>query len=154
MFRKLTLLLITWNVDAARPDALAEGVVNTGFLQEALRTVDSPDIIAFGLQEVIDLESRRMTAKNVLLGAKKKDDNGLSEKVSTGYKKWHDRFLYAVRLAMPANTQYSVTHTDSLVGLFSCVLMKNSERGTLKDVVVSNVKRGMGGRYGNKVSVT
>jgi hypothetical protein len=149
-FRNLTLLVISWNVDAARPESLSDHPANVYFLQEALQSVESPDIIVFGLQEIIDLESRKMTAKNVLLGAKK-EEGGLSEKVSTGYKKWHDRFLLAVRSAMPPDVLYSATHTDHLVGLFSCVLMKNSERATVQDVAVTKVKRGMGGRYGNKV---
>jgi hypothetical protein len=146
----LTLLVISWNVDATRPDALAMGAANPDFVQEALQTVDFPDIIVFGLQEVIDLESRKMTAKNVLLGSKKEKDGGLSEKVSTGYKKWHDHFLHSVRLAMPT-ASYTVTHTESLVGLFSCVLVKKSNVANLQDVVATTVKRGLGGRYGNKV---
>jgi hypothetical protein len=148
-FRNLTLLVISWNIDAARPDALADDPRNAEFLREALQSVDSPDIIAFGLQEIIDLESRKMTAKNVLL--KKKDDGGLSEKVTTGYKKWHDQFLLAVRLAMPPDVPYIATHTDNLVGLFSCVLMKKKELANLQDINITSVKRGLGGRYGNKV---
>jgi len=46
---------------------------------------------------------------------------------------------------------YSVVYTESLVGLFSCILMKTSERFGLRDVAVTTIKRGMGGRYGNKV---
>ena len=145
------MLLISWNVDAARPDALTDDVANVNFLHDALQSVDSPDIIAFGLQEVIDLESRKMTAKNVLLGSKKREDGGISEKVTSGYKKWHNYFLLAVRLAMSSDTPYTVTHAENLVGLFSCVVVKNSERVTLQDVAVTTVKRGMGGRYGNKV---
>jgi hypothetical protein len=148
----LNVLLISWNVDASRPDSLTGDAANVNFLQDALQSVDSPDIIVFGLQEVIDLESRKMTAKNVLLGSKKKEDSGISEKVTTGYKRWHDYFTLAVRLAMPGDVPYTVTHTENLVGLFSCVMVKNSELA-LQDIAVATIKRGMRGRYGNKASL-
>ncbi|KAF8994335.1 Endonuclease/exonuclease/phosphatase [Cyathus striatus] len=115
-----------------------------------LDCVESPDIIAFGFQEVIDLEPRKMTAKNVLLGSKKKEDMGLSEKVTGAYRRWYDRLVSVVRASMPPDVKYSVVHTESLVGLFSCIFIKASERERLSDVAVTTVKRGMGGRYGNK----
>jgi hypothetical protein len=153
-FRNLNLLIISWNIDAAKPDALTHDAVNVDFLHDVLSSVDSPDIISFGFQEVIDLESRKMTAKTVLLGGKKKgnDDGKLSEKVTSSYKRWHDRLVMAVRLAMPPNSPYSVIETENLVGLFTCMLIKNTERIALKDVAITTIKRGMGGRFGNKVS--
>jgi hypothetical protein len=53
-------------------------------------SIAPPDIVVFGFQEVIDLESRRMMAYNVLLGGKKKTDDGLLEKVMGAYKRWKD----------------------------------------------------------------
>jgi hypothetical protein len=153
-FRNLTLLIISWNMDAARPDSLSYDSVNVNFLHDVLNSVDSPDIISFGFQEVIDLESRKMTAKTVLLGGKKKgnEDGKLSEKVTSAYKRWHDALIVAVRLAMPPNSPYTVIETENLVGLFSCMFIKSTERVSLKDVAITTIKRGMGGRYGNKVS--
>ncbi|KAF7291844.1 IPPc domain-containing protein [Mycena chlorophos] len=159
-FRDLTLLIITWNCDSARPDALSGDPANINFLRDALTSVDCPDIITFGLQEVIDLENRKMVAKNVLLGRKDKQDTvpvnglaGLSEKVTTAYRKWYDHLVMAVRLAMPANVPYTVVHTESLVGLFTCVFVKNAERMSVKDNFITTMKRGMGGRYGNKGAI-
>ncbi|KAF8994324.1 hypothetical protein BDQ17DRAFT_1099560 [Cyathus striatus] len=82
-FRDVTAPTISRNRDSTRPDALTSSSdpSTQTFLSDALNSVESPDIIAFGFQEVIDLESRKMTAKNVLLGSKKKEDMGLSEKV-------------------------------------------------------------------------
>lgn len=117
-----------------------------------LTSVDSPDIIAFGLQELIDLESRKMAAKSVLLGGKKNNDGAISQRVTSSYKRWYDRLVLAVRLAMPADTPYTVVHTENLIGLFSCIFVKNTQKIGLKDVALTTVKRGMGGRYGNKVS--
>ena len=152
-FRDLTVLVVSWNCDCARPDSLNDDPRNYNFLNDALSSVDNPpDIIVFGFQEVIDLESRRMVAYNVLLGGKKKTDDGLSENLVTGaYKRWHDRLVLAVRAAMPKDVSYCVTHNENLVGLFSCIFVKSTERPAFDDVSVSTVKRGMGGWYGNKV---
>lgn len=151
-FRDLKLLMVSWNVDAARPDALTTAAVNANFLHEVLNSVDSPDIISFGFQEVIDLESRKMAAKSAILGNKLGTDEGkLSERVSGAYKRWYDRLVSAVRLAMPPDTPYTVIDTANLVGLFSCIFIKNTEKISLKDAAVSVIKRGMGGRFGNKV---
>ncbi|KAJ7886213.1 DNase I-like protein [Mycena olivaceomarginata] len=158
-FRDLSVLIISWNADSARPDSLTGDPANVSFLQDALTSVDCPDIITFGFQEVVDLESRKMVAKNVLLGRKDKQDasiaqitglSGLSEKVTSAYRKWYEYLVLAVRLAMPTQVPYTVIHTESLVGLFTCVFVKNTERMSVKDNVITSMKRGMGGRYGNK----
>jgi len=152
-FRDLSMLLVSWNCDSAKPDSLVTNSINYEFLNEALTSVESPDMIAFGFQEVVDLESRKMTAKNVLLGGKKKlEDNGLSDKVTGAYKRWYDRLTAAVRIAMPPDSPYVCVHTENLVGLFTCIFVKASEQVGLDDVAVATIKRGMGGRYGNKVS--
>jgi hypothetical protein len=62
-FRPLNVLICTWNVDAARPDALSSGGAdNIDFLSQCLGSVDRPDIICFGFQEMIDLNDRKLTA--------------------------------------------------------------------------------------------
>jgi len=150
-FRPLNVLVVSWNVDAAKPDALNSGQENTNFLQSVLHSVDSPDIIVFGFQELVDLESRKLAAKTVLLGSKKKSaDGSISEKVSRSYKKWHDHLILSVRLAMPPDCPYTVVHTENLVGLFSCIFVKNAERNGLKETAITTVKRGIAGIYGNK----
>jgi hypothetical protein len=66
-FRPLNVLICTWNVDAARPDALSSGgPENLEFLDDCLRSVDRPDIICFGFQEMIDLNDRKLTASKSL----------------------------------------------------------------------------------------
>lgn len=152
-FRDINVLIVSWNIDAAKPDALTTQEVNVNFLKDVLASVDSPDIISFGFQEAIDLESRRMTAKTLLLG-NNKPIGQLSEKVTGAYKRWHDRLVGAVRLAMPADTPYTVIETENMVGLFTCIFIKSNERITLRDTSIATIKRGMGGRYGNKVRIS
>lgn len=54
---------------------------------------------------------------------------------------------------MPANQGYTLLHTSSMVGLFSCVFVKTALRARIKQVHTAEVKRGMGGLHGNKVSL-
>ena len=154
-YRPLDVLIVSWNVDAAKPDTLSGCPENVNFLDSVLHSMDSPpDVIAFGFQELIDLESRKMAAKTVLLGGKKKTaDGSISEKVSRSYKMWHDRLVQSVRMMaiQDADCSYMVVHTENLVGLFSCIFVKQSVRNSLSDAAIASIKRGIGGRYGNKV---
>lgn len=119
-----------------------------------LQSVDQPpDVIVFGFQEVIDLENRKMAAKTVILGgnSKKRPDDALSDKVTGAYKRWYDYLNLAVKSGMPPDLGYSAIHTESLVGLFTCIFVKSELRNQSNDVLSNVIKRGMGGRYGNKV---
>jgi len=63
----LRLLIGSWNVDAAKPEMLSSSAESVSFLADYLRSIGAdgselPDIIVFGFQEVIDLESRKLTA--------------------------------------------------------------------------------------------
>jgi hypothetical protein len=64
---------------------------------------------------------------------------------------WHDALVHAVHYAMPIDDPYVVAHTDSLVGLFSCIFVRQKQKALLRDSHMKLIKRGMGGRYGNKV---
>ena len=167
-FRDVNILMCSWNIDAQKPEALTGSVENVNFLENVLHSVDSPDIIVFGFQELIDLENRSLTAsestydsylwlcaqrlaETVLLGNQKKSDGIISEKVSRSYRLWHERLVQAVRIAMPVDDPYVIVHTNCLVGLFSCIFVRQRERHLLRDSAMTAVKRGMGGRYGNKV---
>lgn len=94
-----------------------------------------------------------MMAYNVLLGAsgKRKTDDGMLETATGAYKRWKDHLALEVRTAMPKDVTYCLSHSESLIGLFSCIFVKNTERPTFDDVSVTTIKRGMKGWYGNKV---
>jgi len=150
-YRELNTLIVSWNVDANKPDALTGDPNNTDFLKDVLASANAPDIISIGFQEVVDLENRKVTAKSVLLGNRTKAHDGtMSQKVSTSYKKWYDYLVLSVRLAHPG-TPYHVVHSENLVGLFSCTFVKVSERASIKDTHLNVIKRGMRGNFGNKV---
>lgn len=65
-FRPIKTLIISWNIDASTPSQLSGSVSNSEFLTQALSSVESPDIIVFGFQEVIDLENKSLTASERL----------------------------------------------------------------------------------------
>jgi len=152
-FQDVTALVVSWNCDAARPDSLLDDRRNAEFFNQVLSTPAAPpDIISFSFQEVIDLESRKMAAKNVLLGGKKKTDDALNDRVTGAYKRWHDRLVGAVKTAyLPLGVEYTAVNTESMVGLFSCLFLRNTKDFTCKEKHIAAIKRGMGGRYGNKV---
>ena len=52
---------------------------------------------------------------------------------------------------MPSNEPYHLLHTASMVGLFTCVFVKGSQRSRVRDLSAGEIKRGMGGLHGNKV---
>jgi hypothetical protein len=121
---------------------------------------------------MIDLSDRKLTAsksdtcsyaicgierllETVLLSSRKKKvdlgNSNISEKVTRAYKQWQDRLALAVRLAMPADDPYIILHSESLVGLFTCIFVRKGERAAMANAHVTTVKRGMRGLYGNKV---
>lgn len=55
---------------------------------------------------------------------------------------------------MPANEPYQLLHTASMVGLFSCVFVRASQRSYINNMNTAELKRGLGGLHGNKVNLT
>ena len=53
---------MTWNAGAAKPSELKFRERESNFLRELLDLPESPDIIVFGLQELVDLEDKKLTA--------------------------------------------------------------------------------------------
>ncbi|PWN50981.1 DNase I-like protein [Violaceomyces palustris] len=151
-YRSIKTLHVTFNIDAATPQDLETSIENMELLGSILRSGETPDVIFFGFQELIDLESKKLTAKSLLLG-KKKAANDMGDRVSHQYRAWHDKLVSAVRLAMPPTCGYTVVLSESLVGLFTCIFVKQSEYRNVREAAISTVKTGMGGRYGNKGAV-
>ncbi|KDN52648.1 DNase I-like protein [Tilletiaria anomala UBC 951] len=150
--RPIRTLQLTWNIDAAEPEDLNADQENFEFLPRFLSSGERPDIIIFGLQELIDLEDKRLTAKSLLLG-KKKVGHELGDRISSQYRKWEDKLVSAVRLALHADEPYTLIHSEMLVGLMTCIFVRTAETGSLRDCALGIVKTGMGGRYGNKGAI-
>ncbi|WWC90809.1 uncharacterized protein L201_005746 [Kwoniella dendrophila CBS 6074] len=152
-FRDIKLLVCSWNIDSAKTTDLSGSEANSRWLEECINSVDSPDIIVFGFQEVIPLTDKKLTAKTLLFKGKNKDSSSASDKVSHAYRQWLEKLTQAVRMASPSDTQYVKIHSENLVGLFTCIFVKSSEKDTLRDLDITTVKRGIGGIYGNKGAI-
>jgi hypothetical protein len=67
------------------------------------------------------------------------------------YRDWRDYLIRCLDDSMPRDELYHLLHTSSLVGLFTCVFVRARLRDRIKNFSGAEVKRGMGGRAGNKV---
>jgi hypothetical protein len=165
-FREIGATVLTWNAGASTPTDLRRDDRGSMFIRETLHSSKPPEIIVFGFQELVDLEDKKLTAskfarlclgipsnlflESLLLGSKKKDHVD-HEHMSRQYRAWRDHLTRCVEEIMPPDQSYALLHTASLVGLFTCVFVKTSERQHITNVHGSEIKRGMGGLHGNKV---
>ncbi|OKP12318.1 hypothetical protein PENSUB_2054 [Penicillium subrubescens] len=144
-FREIRMVIITWNAGASTPGS----VRTSDFIRDAVHPEDPPDIIVFGFQELVDLENKKITAKSLLLGSKKKE-NGEKEHMSRQYRVWIDHLTRSLHECMPLEESYVLLHTSNMVGLFTCAFVKHKERHNISNISASEIKRGMGGLHGNK----
>lgn len=61
-FRELSTLVVTWNAGAAKPTDLSHDERDINLFRELFSEKNPPDILVFGLQELVDLENKRTTA--------------------------------------------------------------------------------------------
>ncbi|KAF2764110.1 DNase I-like protein [Teratosphaeria nubilosa] len=147
-FRELTAAVLTWNAGASKPNHLQHSMDDSNFLHDYITTRDPPDILVFGFQELVDLEDKKTTAKAFFKSKKKGPEE--QEHVGHQYRGWRDHLTRCIDEYMPTDQSYTLLHTASLVGLFTCVFVKSSERNKIKHVHTAAIKRGMGGLHGNK----
>jgi hypothetical protein len=55
-------LVMTWNAGASTPWHLQQKDSDNTFFPKLLQASDSPDILVFGFQELVDLEDKKATA--------------------------------------------------------------------------------------------
>ncbi|KAI0269350.1 DNase I-like protein [Gloeopeniophorella convolvens] len=148
-FRDINILFVSWNIGASKPEQLSGTKENSSFLYDALNSTDSPpDIIVFGLQEVVPLDKANV-AKFL---KKKKGLEGASTTLHSEHRRWADKLVGAVTFALP-NERYKLLYSKELVGLLSCVMVKTKEQTAIRDYAAHTVSRGVGGRFGNKGAV-
>ncbi|KAL4782781.1 Endonuclease/exonuclease/phosphatase [Aspergillus varians] len=144
-FREINAVILTWNAGASTP-----GSVRTStFIQDAINPKNPPEILVFGFQELVDLENKKITAKSLLLGSKKKE-SGEKEHMSRQYRVWMEHLTRCINDCMPLEESYVLLHSANLIGLFTCIFVKHKERAKITDISAAEVKRGMGGLHGNK----
>lgn len=151
-FREIKAVVVTWNAGASTPGDIRREQRDMRFFREVIQPHDPPEILAFGFQELVDLEDKSLTAKNLFKGRHKKQSHD-PEHMGHQYRAWRDYLTRLIDEVMPSNESYSLLQTGSLVGLFSCIFTKTSERSRIRDLEATEVKRGMGGLYGNKGAI-
>ncbi|THY42452.1 DNase I-like protein [Aureobasidium pullulans] len=147
-FEEITAGVLTWNAGAVKPNHLKGSERDAAFFRDYFSSNTPPDILIFGFQELVDLENKKVTAKSFFKSRKK--DPTEQEHMSHQYRAWRDHLTRCIEDFMPATHGYTLLHTSSMVGLFSCVFVKTSLRARIKQVHTAEVKRGMGGLHGNK----
>lgn len=73
------------------------------------------------------------------------------EHMSHQYRDWRDFLTQCLDDYMPRGELYHLLHTAHLVGLFSCIFVRAPLRERIRSISAIEVKRGLGGRSGNKV---
>ena len=147
-FREISAGVLTWNAGAAKPHYMQHSPEDNNFFREYIGSSEPPEILVFGFQELVDLENKRTTAKSFFKS--KKTDSSEQQHMSHQYRAWRDHLTKCIDDFMPAGQTYSLLHTASMVGLFTCVFVKSTLKSRIKHVHASEIKRGMGGLHGNK----
>jgi hypothetical protein len=147
-FRELSARVMTWNAGATKPNTIRNTEQDRNFFREILEPENPPDILVFGFQELVDLENKKITAKSFFKKKKHKEDSE-HEHMSHQYRAWRDHLVRVLDDYSP-NENYVLLHTANLVGLFTCVFVKASERANIRDVCAAEIKLGFSGRVGNK----
>ncbi|KAJ2841432.1 hypothetical protein GGI22_007895, partial [Coemansia erecta] len=155
--RDITVQINSWNIDAIKPEHLEKSREDKEFLKEwlgASGTQHGPEIIAVGLQEVVDLESKKMTAKSLWKNttSKHKGKNGAkpSADISKRYGLWRTALEKKLSRELVYSTPYRIIECQNMVGLFICIFARDDVYRSVREVGVSHVKTGMGGLHGNK----
>ncbi|KAG0178978.1 hypothetical protein DFQ29_002743 [Apophysomyces sp. BC1021] len=140
-YRDARIMICSWNIDANKPEKLL-GSDDEG-VHEWLGGMDEPDIIVVGIQEIVDLESKKQTARSLFASRKKTEAAQESDETLTHrYRLWHDHLIRVIGDNYGQNV-YTVIKTDQLVGLFSCIFVKTSERDRIFHCESTQVKTGL-----------
>ncbi|KAI8364663.1 Endonuclease/exonuclease/phosphatase [Radiomyces spectabilis] len=140
-YRNVRVAICSWNIDANKPEKLVGN--DNDKIYEWLGQMDDPDIIVVGIQEIVDLESKKQTARSLFASRKKIETLQEAEELLTHrYRLWHDHLVRVIGDNYGANA-YTVIKTDQLVGLFSCVFVKTSEVNRVINCDSTLVKTGM-----------
>ncbi|KAK4114531.1 DNase I-like protein [Canariomyces notabilis] len=150
-FEQIKALVLTWNAGASTPHSLRYSESDAAFIQDLLQSSDSPDIIVFGFQELVDLEDKTATAKRFLKPKKKEGSD--QERMSHQYRDWRNFLAQSLDDYMAHGGLYHILHTAPLVGLFTCIFVKADLRERVSNLSSAEVKRGMGGLHGNKGAI-
>ena len=64
-YRDAKILISSWNIDANKPEKF--DAQDEQRIREWLTSLRDPDIIVVGIQEIVDLESKKQTASKLMI---------------------------------------------------------------------------------------
>jgi hypothetical protein len=75
--------------------------------------------------------------------------------MSYQYRVWQEKLVSALKVATTSqDDQYVLLHSATLVGLFTCIFIRQKEKHKVRKLSATEVKTGLGGLHGNKVPLT
>jgi hypothetical protein len=131
----LKVLVVTWNVNAKIEQK--SGIRKLLFSENNDRS-DYPEIVAVGLQEVVELSTSNVVGSAIAGQCKDK------------VNKWQELIMETFQAE---NLVFDVVASMNLVGLWIVVFASHSRRSCISKVQASSFARGVGGVLGNKGAV-
>ncbi|WKY03664.1 hypothetical protein Q1695_004987 [Nippostrongylus brasiliensis] len=135
----LKIFVGTWNVNGGKnmhnvafrnQSNMADWIFPNGTLVAVESVDDAPEIIAIGVEELVDLN-----ASNVMKAS------------TTNQRLWTE----GIRRVLHEHGTYILLVVEQLVGVCLFVFVRSQLAPNIKDFAVASVKTGMGGAAGNKV---
>lgn len=152
-YRTLKARLFTYNIDGNSPEAFENSTFPN--MSTVFASAEPPDLIVLGLQEIVNLDDTKVVAKTFLFGGAGRRGRGkggeLGDRISHQYRVWLERVSQEIRDNAPVS--YTMALTDNLVGLFTCIFVRDCELTNVKDARIASIKTGFGGRMGNKGAI-
>lgn len=148
--RTLTCTVASWNAGACGPEEVVHESQSNPIVDSVFSGKSAPDMIVFGLQELVDLEDTKTTALSFFSSRRKRDHHHPHDHVSRQYSAWREHLMDCLYGKDPDGESYHLLKQDSLVGLFSAVFVRASLRQEISNLQVGQIKRGLGGFHGNK----
>ncbi|VDL81907.1 unnamed protein product [Nippostrongylus brasiliensis] len=137
----LKIFVGTWNVNGGKnmhnvafrnQSNMADWIFPNGTLVAVESVDDAPEIIAIGVEELVDLN-----ASNVMKAS------------TTNQRLWTE----GIRRVLHEHGTYILLVVEQLVGVCLFVFVRSQLAPNIKDFAVASVKTGMGGAAGNKVHI-
>uniref|UniRef100_A0A7I5EBA2 phosphoinositide 5-phosphatase n=1 Tax=Haemonchus contortus TaxID=6289 RepID=A0A7I5EBA2_HAECO len=137
----IKIFIGTWNVNGGKnmhniafrnQSNMADWIFPNGTLVAVDKVDEAPEIIAIGLEELVDLNASNLVKAS-----------------TTNQRLWAD----GIRRVLHEHGSYTLLVVEQLVGVCLFVFVRPRLVPFIKDFAVSSVKTGMGGTTGNKGSV-
>lgn len=140
--QKLKAVVISYNVNALRPSDFTGNE-----LLDMLTILPDSHLIVLGLQEIVDLESKKNTAKAIFTESIFKEIRPYENEEGL-------RWDTAINEALKSMKEgYTILEKKQMVGLYLCVVVKQELKPAISDVSIAAVKTGLSGFHGNKGAV-